>query len=117
MELIWPKEFPALMHVDMQTCPLRVGALDEVWLPFVGKNEWIVIMRDKHIETRKGERDKHIEHGVRSFVLSDAGNMTKWEVMDRLFRRWNQIILHASDGVPGPWMYSVTRTGRFRRLI
>lgn len=108
---------PRIMHPDMDDCAINVGDDDETWLPYVGKKDWIVIMRDKHIETRPGEQDAHMRHGVRSFVLSEAGNMSKWDIVDLLVRRWPRIIEFASDGTPGPWMYSVTHYGRFKKLL
>ena len=39
---------------------------DREWLPFVGERDWAVVMRDKRIRTRPGERRKLVEAGVRA---------------------------------------------------
>jgi PIN like domain len=47
---------------------------DEDWLPVVGAEGMLVLMRDKHIRSRRAERDRLIENGVGAFCLTGAGN-------------------------------------------
>ena len=87
---------------------------DEEWLPIAGQFHWIVIMRDKHIRSRTGEREALMSSGVRAFVLSGAGNYTKWQTLELMVRRWGEIERIATE-VPGPYICGVTQGG-VRRL-
>jgi hypothetical protein len=53
--------------------------LDTVWLPFVGRNEWVLITKDQRIRRRPLERHVLINSGVRSFVLH-AGQLKASEM-------------------------------------
>lgn len=71
------------------------GELDEVWLPVVGKNGWVLLTADKRIRYNLLEKRALIQHSVREFVfasgnLSGADMAAALEValpkMQRLFR-------------------------------
>ena len=49
--------------------------VDETWLEVVDSLDLIVITRDKRIRYRPVERQRWVDHGVRGFVLTSAGNM------------------------------------------
>jgi hypothetical protein len=53
-------------------------AKDVDWLPIVRGRGWAVIMRDKRIRRRPVERQRFLDHGVRAFCLTGAGNQTSW---------------------------------------
>lgn len=50
-----------------------------MWLPFVGRKDWVPITKDKRIRKRPLEREALINSGVRSFVLY-AGNLKAAEM-------------------------------------
>ncbi len=83
---------------------------DPVWLTQAGAGNWVVIMRDKHIRTRPGEHEALLKSGVRAFCMTDAGNATRWQVLELLVTRWWRIEQTAQN-VPGPYIYSVTKSG------
>jgi hypothetical protein len=87
---------------------------DDVWLPIAGAQDWVCVMRDKHIRTRPRERQAYIENGVRLFCLTDAGNATRWQVLNLLVRRWTRIT-ETANASPGPYIYAVT-LNRFEQL-
>ena len=89
---------------------------DEVWLPIAGDEDWVVIMRDKHIRTRPGESQALRDAGVRAFCLTHAGNSTRWEVLQLLATRWRRIEAVAGS-VAGPYIYGVTRSAVSRLNI
>lgn len=91
-------------------CPVSPDDKDEVWLPIVGKQEWVVIMRDKRIRYRTHERDALMDAGLRTFVLRRAGNYTRWEILELLARRWTEIE-NTAESQAGPYVYSVTQAG------
>lgn len=48
-------------------------------MPFVGRNQWVLITKDKRIRKRPFERQVLINSGVRSFVLY-GGNLKASEM-------------------------------------
>jgi hypothetical protein len=90
------------------------NARDEVWLPVAGQGDWIVLMRDKRIRTRRRQRQALIDAKVRAFCFTDAGNATRWQVLALVVARWDDIAETAA-AEPGPYIYAVTRT-RFEPL-
>lgn len=54
-----------LVYPGHASCPIDRGMADEDWLPIVGENGWVVLMRDKRIRYRKPERDRLMTHGAR----------------------------------------------------
>jgi hypothetical protein len=86
------------------------GMKDEVWLRIAGEREWIVLMRDKQVRRRPGQRNALLRHGVRAFVLTGAGNYSEWRTLHLLVRRWDEIEQVVADG-PGPFLYAVTQQG------
>ena len=110
--------YRALAHVRADVlypgepgCPVtHRAALDRDWLPMAGRQEWIVLMRDKHVRHGPGERNALLSHGVRAFVLTGAGNYTEWRTLHLLVRRWDEIEQIVAT-VPGPFLYAVTQQG------
>jgi PIN like domain len=92
-------------------CPITTPDIkDHEWLPIAGHHEWAVIMRDKHVRSRPGERRALRDNGVRAFVLTGAGNYSRWRTLDLLVRRWPDI--ESVTGVEAPpYMYAVTQQG------
>ena len=62
----------------------RHDTKDTTWLPTVGANEWLVIVRDKKIRTRPGERRMLMEGNVGCFIISQKRNLTRWEYLKLL---------------------------------
>jgi hypothetical protein len=67
-------------------------------------------MRDKRIRTRPGERQALVTAGVRAFCMTDAGNATRWQVLELLMARWRRIE-QIANRAPGPYIYAVTQGG------
>lgn len=83
---------------------------DEEWLGLAGDAGWVVLMRDKRIRSRPGERAKLISHGLRAFCLTTAGNATRWEVLSLMVQSWPAIERKAQEEA-GPYICAVTRDG------
>ena len=86
------------------------NAKDPEWLSRAGQEGWVVISRDKRIRRRPAEIQAVLNHGVRLFVLTAGGNLSRWDTLDLLVRRWPDIARTASEN-PGPFVYAVTRHG------
>jgi hypothetical protein len=89
---------------------IRPDTRDEVWLPEAGRNAWVVVMRDKHIRSRPGERRALIESGLRTFCLTSSGNASKWDILSLLVVNWKAMARIARE-VPGPYIHSITQGG------
>lgn len=87
------------------------GTKDEEWLEYVGTNGLIVITRDKRIRYRPVEKLRWIEHGVRGFCITSGGNLSTWDALTILVRKWDAIESTINDLGDGPWMAAVNNTG------
>lgn len=93
------------------SCPtIRPDTKDPVWLPEAGRHGWVVLLRDKHIRSRPGEREALLKHGLHAFCLTRSGNSSKWDQLGLLVVNWKAIERIALE-VPGPYIYSVTSHG------
>jgi hypothetical protein len=83
---------PEIYYPGQAGCPVeRPSMPDDEWLPIVGAHNWPVIMLDKRIRKRPGERAALIEAGVYAFVLTGAGQAKKWDQVLLLARNWETI--------------------------
>lgn len=71
-------------------CPI-VGpdVKDSEWLRVIGREGWVVIMRDKKVKHRPAERAAIKAHGVKAFMLTAGGNLTRWQTLSLLVRKWD----------------------------
>jgi hypothetical protein len=99
-----------VVHPGHPECPtIPLGAKDVEWLPIVGNEGWAVIMRDKRIRRRPIEKQRFVDHGVRAFCLTGAGNQTSWHMLQLVVRHWDRI--EAAAAQPGPFIFAVTTSG------
>lgn len=86
---------------------------DTEWLEMAGKNDWVVLMKDKRIRYRANEKDALARAGVRAFCLTNGNLRGKDQI------RWIlgnlESILHAAQD-PGPYIYGIYES-RIRRLF
>jgi hypothetical protein len=98
-------DVPSVRHLDQ----FPSGALDETWLPVVGKNDLVLLTTDKRIRYNFLEKRALEENAVREFVFT-SGNMSGEEMatalevalpkMRRFCRKFNP-----------PFVAAITRTG------
>lgn len=81
---------------------------DEKWLAVAGKQNWVVLTKDKRIKTRTAEIDMIIEHRVRCFCIN-RGDL-KGDVMSSYFIHNMDAIIRACQN-SGPFVYSVGSEG------
>lgn len=92
-------------------CPITTpDAKDHEWLPVAGRHGWVVLMRNKRVRSRPGERRALRENGVGAFVLTGGGNYSRWRTLELLVRRWPDIEDAAGSEAP-PYIYAVTQQG------
>jgi predicted nuclease of predicted toxin-antitoxin system len=90
------------------------GTEDEVWLREAGKNNWIVLTRDKRIRYRQLERVALQQAGVRVFVFT-GGNVTIATTAHVLVSALPQFGKVCRDD-PGPFLYHFGRSGKPRKM-
>ena len=104
-----------IVHPGHPGCPdIPHGTRDALWLPKVGSRQWAVIMRDKRIRSRPGERELLRRHHVRAFCLTGSGDQTSWEMLDLLVRQWGGIEERLRE-LGGPFLFAIALNG-LRRL-
>jgi PIN like domain len=92
-------------------CPVMSTIVPDVeWLEIAGRQDWVVVTKDRKIRSRSWERDALIAAGVRTFCATHAGNYARWELLQLFVAQWNKIEEIATH-VPGPYIYSVTKKG------
>lgn len=90
------------------------GALDEEWLPAVGRKGWIVVTRDQNIRRRANELAAVRAGRLHLFALT-SGNLAAAESAALIVQAW-PAIQAAVLRVEPPAFWSITRGGEVRRI-
>jgi hypothetical protein len=85
------------------------GTPDEVWLPRVGANGWVLLTADKRIRYNFLEKQALKEHAVREFVFA-SGNMSGQDMASALELALPKMQRLCRKVVP-PFVAAITRTG------
>jgi hypothetical protein len=91
------------------------GTADEIWLAKAGENGWVVLTRDKRIRYRQLERMALQVAKVRAFVFA-GGNVTGRDtgaILAGALRKLEKLV----RSVPGPFIYTVSRSGALTRVL
>jgi len=105
-----------VIHVGHPLIPqVPLGSLDAVWIPVVAQQSLTLITRDKHIRTKPAELALLRQHGLRIFWIAGARDLSTWDYLVRLVRRWTDIERILDNRGPGPWFMSINE-GAIREL-
>lgn len=104
--VVHKRERPPCVITDRST-------LDEVWIPQVARQGWLIITRDSRIQERPAEIDAVQAYGVRMVALASTDAKTVWAQLEVFMTQWRRI--EASFDEAGPFIYVATRT-TFRRI-
>ncbi len=96
-------------HSDLPEVPR--GALDDEWLPIIGRLELVVITRDQKMRYRSGEKRVWVNHKVRGFVLTGRKSQSMANSTGIIEQHWNVMNDLAEREREGPWMRVVTAAG------
>lgn len=88
--------------------PVAQGALDEIWIPVVAKRGWLIISRDRAIQSRFAEIVAVRDSGAKMVCLSGEAGADKWRQLETFMTQWRRIEEVAAE--PGPFIYRATRT-------
>ncbi|SBW22696.1 hypothetical protein FDG2_2995 [Candidatus Protofrankia californiensis] len=92
-------------HKFMPECPL--GSLDTEWIPRVAVRGLIVISRDRRIRTKPAELALLREHRLRVLWIAGKKDLSTWDTLARLVRRWDDIENEIARRRTGPWFLAV----------
>jgi hypothetical protein len=88
--------------------PFDQDEADEVWLPHVGGDDWLTIVRDRKMRYRNAERQALIENRVRVVNVATLANLTVQGTVELLLEHWPGI---ENTLVTPPAFYHLTTTG------
>lgn len=92
-------------HPLVPECPL--GVLDPEWIPAVAARGLVAIGRDKHIRTRPAELAQIRASQLRVLRIGGKRDLSTWDWLVRVVRRWEDIDTLLRDRPQGPWIYLV----------
>lgn len=84
-----------------------LGTSDPDWMPIVARRGLVVICRDAKIRTKLAERALFYSEGLKAFWIGGDTDMSNWDNMQRLIRRWPDIEQVVHDRPTGPWFYQI----------
>ena len=85
------------------------GVDDEVWLPIVGQERWIILTCDKRIRHNQLEREKIMQYGCREFVFT-SGNLSGAMMGEILMAAVPQM-KNLCAKYPAPFIATISQSG------
>jgi hypothetical protein len=82
---------------------------DDIWILMVARAGMAIITRDSRIETRTSEINAVISSRARMFAITSREQLNNWGLLEVVVTQWRHMESAAEE--PGPFIYSVTRTG------
>lgn len=80
-----------IVHPGHADWPYDQDEADEVWIPYVGGESWLTILRDRKIRFRNAERAALIANRVRAINVATKANLTIDQAVDLLQSNWSDI--------------------------
>lgn len=100
-------------RIELHDDHFSQDAQDQVWLTEVGKRDWVVLTKDKHIRYRAVETNALISAKVRAFVLTARGDLTGAEI-GQIFVKALPAMRRICETGRGPIVAHVSRDGTVR---
>jgi len=97
------------VHFERHLAHFPSGTPDEVWLPRVGANGWVLLTADKRIRYNFLEKQALQEHAVREFVFV-SGNMSGQDMGSALELALPKMQRLSRKARP-PFVAAITRAG------
>lgn len=85
-----------------------VATPDDIWIPQVTEQGWLIVTRDRHIRTRPREIAAVREYGARLVALTATEATNTFSQLEVVMCRWRDI-LKCLDR-PGPFICTATRS-------
>lgn len=85
------------------------------WMPVVGRNGWLAVMRDMKVLTRPEERRAVRENNVGCFNFNYKKNKTRWQTLQLVCATLDEMEEKFAN-TPRPFMYVVNGNGAFKQI-
>lgn len=99
--LVHKRQRPPCVITDRST-------LDELWIPQVARQGWLIVTRDKRIQERPAELAAVRAYGARMVALASADAKTRWDQLEVFMSQWRRV--EACVEQSAPFIYVATRT-------
>lgn len=101
-----------VIHTGHPLIPeVPLGALDPDWIPAVAARALIVIARDRRIRRKRVELQLLRDHSLRMFWIAGKRDLTTWDYLVRVVRRWDDIESTLAARGAGPWFMAINENG------
>jgi hypothetical protein len=91
------------------------GALDEVWIPVIGKEKAVVITQDLRIQTTRHQNELYKQHGLGVFFFKPPSTgYSFWEMVQHVIKNWPEIKTKTKDR--RPFAYRYKSKGKLEKL-
>jgi hypothetical protein len=92
-DITYPGDPGAIIHKRTRpACPIPGPKVDDdVWIPVVTAEGWIIITRDAQIREHRAEIEAVRSAGARMVVLSGTDAVGTWDQLEVLMRQWRGI--------------------------
>jgi hypothetical protein len=102
-------------NVEVHLEHFAADAADIDWIPEIGRRGWILITKDQNIRRNPLERAAYQTANLRGFVVTGK-DMTGDELGALLVQCLGGMVRRAA-GRPGPFLFTISRTGVFSKLF
>ena len=89
--------------------PISPGTRDPVWIPEVARRDWVIVTRDAAIARRPAEIMAVRENRARMVAIAGSDARGTWEQLEVVMINWRRLVALAYR--PGPYIFTITRTG------
>ena len=96
-------------NLTRPACVITTTATPDVdWIPAITRQGLLILTRDAAIQSHRAEIAAVRESGARMVARTGADASDNWHQLETLMTQWRRI--EPLLGLPGPFIYSLTRT-------
>ena len=88
---------------------------DDQILKICGKNNWVAVSQDKKWHIIEAEKAAVIEYNAKCFYLPCASD-PRWQTLGHIVKR-HQKMIGLSESVKAPFIFDISKTGKFKRIL
>lgn len=109
-DVTYPGDRGGVLHKRTRPpCPITAPKTDDdVWIPAVTAQGWLIITRDSDIQSNRAEIDAVRNTGARMVALAGKEAVGTWDQLELLMCQWRAI--EDCLSLLGPFIYTATRT-------
>lgn len=109
-DVTYPGDPGGVLHKhERPRCPITsTTTLDDVWIPQVAAQGWLIVTRDSRIQKNRAEIAAVRDNRARMVALAGRDARGTFEQLEIFMRHWRDIDRCVDE--PGPFIYMATRT-------